>query len=75
MTSHEHLQTAERDFMKIAEEAGLPEPDEVNYHEEDGEIELIWREQKLAVVVECGPDCPIEHDSSTDGGGEIDVPF
>jgi hypothetical protein len=75
MTNHEHLHTAEREFMKIVGEAGLPEPDEVNYHEEDGEIELIWREQKLAVVVECGPDCPIEHDPSTDDDAEIDVPF
>lgn len=58
MTSRDHLQTAERDFMAIAETVGLPEPDEINYREDQGEVELIWREHKLAVVVECEPDCP-----------------
>jgi hypothetical protein len=43
---------AELRFREIAAQAGLPEPDEVVYHEDDEELEFLWHEQKLAVVVE-----------------------
>ncbi len=35
----------------LCEEAGLPDPDRVEDHE-DGGIVLFWDEQKLAVVVD-----------------------
>jgi hypothetical protein len=49
------LEDAERRLAGLAREAGLPEPDEVNYREEDEEVEFVWREQKLVVVVDCAP--------------------
>ncbi|HEX8647704.1 MAG TPA: hypothetical protein VF715_12445 [Thermoleophilaceae bacterium] len=48
----DRIQSARRDFMRIAEQAGLPEPDEVHYFEAEEELEFVWHEQKLAVVVE-----------------------
>ena len=47
---------AELRFRAIAAQAGLPEPDEVVYHEDGDELEFLWHEQKLAVVVELGED-------------------
>jgi hypothetical protein len=47
------LEDAERRMMQIAHEAGLPEPDEVRYREEDEEVEFVWLDQKLVVVVDC----------------------
>ena len=58
------FQAVERDFAAIAARAGLPEPDEVNYREDAEEIEFIWHDQKLAVVVELDPD-----------GGLLEIPF
>ena len=52
MADIERFQSAERDFLRIAERAGLPEPDEVNYRTNADEVEVIWYEQKLAVIVE-----------------------
>jgi hypothetical protein len=52
MTELTRREDAELRFRHIAEQAGLPEPDEVVYHEEDEELEFLWHEQKLAVVVE-----------------------
>lgn len=52
MANPERFQMVERDFLRVATKAGLPEPDEVNYREHDEEVEFIWHEQKLAVVVE-----------------------
>ena len=46
--------TAEARMREILAEAGLPEPDEVEYR--DGEIALRWYEQKLEVVVDGIPD-------------------
>ena len=67
MAIPERFQTVERGFRAVAAEAGLPEPDEVNYREEPDEVEFIWHEQKLCVVVEL------------DGGPEPedppDIPF
>ena len=56
MATHERFQTVERGFRAVAAEAGLPEPDEVNYREEAEEVEFIWHDQKLCVVVELGDD-------------------
>ena len=69
MANIDRFETAERDFMRIAERAGLPAPDEVNYREDDGEVELIWHDQKLAVIVEL--------DEFTDrvAGPVEDIPF
>ena len=53
MAERDQLEVAERDLMRLVRQAGLPEPDEVNYREWEGEVELVWREQKLVVVVEC----------------------
>jgi hypothetical protein len=61
MTDRGRLQVAQRDLIRIAERAGLPEPDEVRYREEEGEVELLWHDRKLAVIVECGPDCEAPH--------------
>lgn len=52
MVNSERIQIARREFMRIAERAGLPEPDEVHYFDEEEELEFIWHEQKLAVIVE-----------------------
>ena len=54
VTDRDHLKTAERGLKHLAAEAGLPEPDEVEYRDADGEVVLLWHELKLAVVVECG---------------------
>jgi hypothetical protein len=43
-------EAAEARMREILEQAGLPEPDEVEY--DDGEIALRWYEQKLEVVVD-----------------------
>ena len=69
MANLDRFQTAERDFLRVAESAGLPEPDEVHYHEDDQELEFRWHEQKLAVVVEL--------DDYTDrvAGPVDDIPF
>jgi hypothetical protein len=81
MATRDHLMTAEQDLIKIAERAGLPVPDEINYHDEDDEVELIWREQKLAVIVECGPGRPVDHDEPAefdepaDADAYRDIPF
>jgi len=52
MANIERFQLVERDFIKVAKQAGLPDPDEVRYLEDDEEVEFLWHEQKLAVVVE-----------------------
>jgi hypothetical protein len=52
MASLERIQSTRRRFLEIAEEAGLPLPDEVHYFEAEEELEFVWHEQKLAVVVE-----------------------
>lgn len=55
MASIEQFQRVKRDFMRIAQQAGLPEPDEIHYHDREGaddEVEFIWHDQRLAVVVE-----------------------
>ena len=69
MANLDRFQIVERDFVKVAARAGLPEPDEVHYREDDEEVEFIWREQKLAVVVEL--------DEYTDrcAEPEADIPF
>jgi hypothetical protein len=69
MANLDRFQTAERDFMRIAERAGLPEPDEIHYREDDDELEFLWHDQKLAVVVEL--------DEYTDrvAGPADDIPF
>lgn len=45
---------AELRMREIVAQAGLPEPDEVNHHPEEEELELLWHEQKLCVVIELG---------------------
>jgi hypothetical protein len=48
----ERVQTARRRFTRLVDAAGLPEPDEVHYFEEEDELEFHWHEQKLVVVVD-----------------------
>jgi hypothetical protein len=48
----ERFEHAVRDLPARAAEAGLPGPDEIHLHPKDGEVEFLWREQKLCVVVE-----------------------
>jgi hypothetical protein len=43
---------AERAFRELLPEAGLPQPDEVEYREES--VVFLWHESKLAVIVELG---------------------
>ena len=57
MANTERFETAVRDFRAVAEKAGLPEPDEVNYREDEEEIEFIWHERKICVVVELDGSC------------------
>ncbi len=52
MPSIEQFQQVERDFLPLAERAGLPSPDEVSYREDPDEVEFVWHDQKLVVVVE-----------------------
>lgn len=54
MASIERIQDTRRRFLELAAAAGLPEPDEVHYFEAEEELEFVWYEQKLAVVVELG---------------------
>jgi hypothetical protein len=46
-----HVDAEER-MRELIERAGLPEPDEVSHEFEPDEVLLVWREQKLAVVIE-----------------------
>ena len=62
----ERVQTARRQFTKLADQAGLPEPDEVHYFEAEDELEFHWHEQKLVVVVDL-EGCSVEP--------EPDIPF
>ncbi|MFL5911915.1 MAG: hypothetical protein ACJ768_15235 [Gaiellaceae bacterium] len=50
------LEAAERRMRQLLDDAGLPEPDEVDYGEDS--IALIWFESKLIVCVDLteGPD-------------------
>ena len=41
---------AERRFLSLVEEAGLPTPDEVEHW--PGEVAFFWNAQKLLVIVE-----------------------
>jgi hypothetical protein len=62
MASTERIRDTRRRFVELAGQAGLPEPDEVHYFDEEEELEFMWHEQKLAVVVELAdappPDVP-----------------
>ena len=70
MTNIETFQRVERDFVRVAARAGLPEPDEVHYDEEAEEMEFIWHDQKLAVVVELD-----EYSASCVASDDDNVPF
>jgi hypothetical protein len=48
-TTDEHA-AAERAFRELLPEAGLPQPDEVEYREES--VVFLWHETKLAVIVD-----------------------
>jgi hypothetical protein len=50
MATIDQKQRAERRFLKLLEDAGLPAPDEVQYGHEC--IRLLWHDRKVAVVVE-----------------------
>lgn len=39
-------------MRELIREADLPDPDEVRYEFEPDEVVLVWREPKLAVVIE-----------------------
>jgi hypothetical protein len=52
MTEMPRHEEAELRMRGIAEQAGLPEPDEVIHHVGDEELEFRWHEAKLCVVVE-----------------------
>src|SRR3954462_7775119 len=43
-------EAAERAFRELLPEAGLPQPDEVEYREES--VVFLWHETKLAVIVD-----------------------
>jgi hypothetical protein len=73
VTILERMRDADRRIRSIIEKAGLPEPDEVNYHEEDGELELLWYEPKLGVIVECGDGAAMPELVADDP--ELDIPF
>jgi hypothetical protein len=81
MATRAHLEDADRRMRSIIAQAGLPEPDEVNYHEDDGELELLWYEPKLAVIVECGDGCAMPEFAAGDRDGETrsdapgEIPF
>ncbi|HEX8744588.1 MAG TPA: hypothetical protein VF712_15800 [Thermoleophilaceae bacterium] len=70
MANLERFQMVERDFLPLAAQAGLPEPDEVNYREDEEEVEFVWHEQKLAVIVELD-----ELDERAVGDPLPDIPF
>lgn len=74
MTILERMQDAHRRMRSILEEAGLPEPDEVSYHEEDAELELLWHEPKLGVIIECGEDRE-PSGAAAEPDPELDIPF
>jgi hypothetical protein len=43
-------EAAERAFRELLPEAGLPQPDEVEYRDES--VVFLWHETKLAVIVD-----------------------
>jgi hypothetical protein len=43
---------AEQRMRELIENAGLPEPDEVRYEFDPNEVVFMWRDPKLAVVVD-----------------------
>ena len=45
----QHEDTRRR-FVAIAHEAGLPDPDEIEYR--DTEIEFVWHAEKLVIVLD-----------------------
>jgi hypothetical protein len=58
---------AERDMRELLADAGLPEPDEVDYDETS--VVFLWHDRKLAVVVdldEAGADVAEGAGSGTD---------
>jgi len=50
MAQPSDLQAAERSIRELLERDGLPEPDDVEYRE--ASIVLLWRDRKVAVVVD-----------------------
>jgi hypothetical protein len=58
---------AERAFRELLPEAGLPQPDEVEYRDES--VVFLWHETKLAVVVELGGTGAV--DVSESAGGDL----
>ena len=54
MATQDELHTAEARMRDLLDDAGLPQPDEVEYRAD--EIVCLWHERKTAVVVELTPD-------------------
>jgi hypothetical protein len=50
MASLEEKQDVERRMQELLEEAGLPQPDEVEYGENC--IRLLWHDREAAVIVD-----------------------
>ena len=67
----ERFEKVAREFPAIAARAGLPDPDEIHFHPEAAEVEFLWHDQKLAVVV------ALDDLREDDGGSEEppDIPF
>jgi hypothetical protein len=46
------VEQIEKEFLALLDHGGLARPDEVRPDRETGEVTFVWREQRLAVVVE-----------------------
>jgi hypothetical protein len=57
MPSTSRHEDAERRMRALLPEAGLPQPDDVEYRERS--VVLLWHETKLAVVIDL-EDAPVE---------------
>lgn len=49
---------AEARFRALLDEGGFDQPDEVEYDPGAGELLFLWREQKVAIVIELREDPP-----------------
>ena len=50
----------EAHFRNLLESADMIQPDEVRHDLAAGELVFLWEEPKVAIVIELGPDGPVD---------------
>jgi hypothetical protein len=67
-------EAAEQAFRELLPEAGLPQPDEVEYRDES--VVFLWHETKLAVIVDLDGTGAVDLEEAAGGdlsGGAVDL--